>query len=323
MLRKFLSMAPFRAYRGGPGARLPVLMYHRVLPEADALQPGLHTAKGVNVQFETLAKWFKVLPFDEAVALLREGRLPPRAVSITFDDGYRDNHDVAFPLLRRHGLSATFYVATGFLDGGRMFNDTALEAVRRAPTGMLDLSHWGLAPLPISDAASRMLAVRQIVKAIKYFSFDQRQAFCQELARHTESPLPGDVMMSSEQVVAMSRGGMAIGGHTSHHPILSKIDDALAMQEIVGNREVIRGLTGRLPNTFAYPNGKPGLDYEAKHVQMVRKAGYEAAASTATGVCDRHVDTFQVPRFVLTEGSSAGVLLRMMRIVSHLNRDRA
>ena len=70
---------------------------------------------------------------------LQQGRLPPRALAITFDDGYADNRTVAAPLLERHGLPCTFFVATGFLDGGRMWNDTLIETVRRAPGQTLDL----------------------------------------------------------------------------------------------------------------------------------------------------------------------------------------
>ena len=64
---------------GGAGAALPVLMYHRVLPETDPLQEGILTARVMDTQFRTLARWFKVLPMDEGAAMLAEGRLPPRA----------------------------------------------------------------------------------------------------------------------------------------------------------------------------------------------------------------------------------------------------
>ena len=75
---------------------------------------------------------FNVISLADGVAGLKRGCLPPRALSITFDDGYRDNHDIALPILLQLGLPATFFVATGFLDGGRMFNDTVIEAVRFA-----------------------------------------------------------------------------------------------------------------------------------------------------------------------------------------------
>src|SRR5262245_19841153 len=102
--------------------RLSVLAYHRVLPAPDPLRPSEPTA----AEFEQRMRWvkanFNVLPLTEAVGALREGRLPERALSITFDDGYADNHDIELPILARLGLPATFFVATGFLDGGCMFN---------------------------------------------------------------------------------------------------------------------------------------------------------------------------------------------------------
>src|SRR5258708_34089794 len=84
-----------------------------------------------------------VLPLGEACARLLRGALPPRAACITFDDGYADNDRLALPILKRFGLQATFFVATGFSDDGIMFNDGVIEAVRRAPAGTHDLSRLG------------------------------------------------------------------------------------------------------------------------------------------------------------------------------------
>ncbi len=106
----------------GPRSRLTILIFHRVLDRQDFLQPGEPTADEFDSQIRWLTSWFKVLPLSEAVEALRAGDLPERRLAITFDDGYPDNHDVAVPILRRHGAVATFFVATGYLDGGIMFN---------------------------------------------------------------------------------------------------------------------------------------------------------------------------------------------------------
>ena len=121
----------FRALQPpGPRGRLHTLIFHRVLPQRDPLFPGEVTAQDFNAICRWLKAWFHVLPMDQAVQQLREGSLPSRALAISFDDGYADNHEVALPILLQHGLPATFFVATGFLDGGRMWNDTVIEAVR-------------------------------------------------------------------------------------------------------------------------------------------------------------------------------------------------
>jgi peptidoglycan/xylan/chitin deacetylase (PgdA/CDA1 family) len=115
----------------GARGRLSILIFHRILAAPDALLPDELDAARFDAVCGWLRRWFNVLPLDEAVRQLAAGDLAARALSITFDDGYADNHNVALPILARHGMCATFFVATGFLDGGRMFNDTLIEAVRR------------------------------------------------------------------------------------------------------------------------------------------------------------------------------------------------
>ena len=125
----------------GERARLSILILHRVLPEPDALDPYAIDAPYFDAMCGWMMQAFKVLPLDEAVRRLRSGTLPARAAAITFDDGDADNHDVALPILQRHGLSATFFVATGYLNGGRRFNDSVTETLRRAAGPAIDLRH--------------------------------------------------------------------------------------------------------------------------------------------------------------------------------------
>jgi peptidoglycan/xylan/chitin deacetylase (PgdA/CDA1 family) len=82
---------------GGPRARLSVLIFHRVLPRPDPLFPGEPDAARFDWQLRLLKRWFDILPLPDAVHALREGRLPARALAITFDDGYADNCTVALP----------------------------------------------------------------------------------------------------------------------------------------------------------------------------------------------------------------------------------
>ena len=109
----------------GPNARLSILIFHRVLSARDPLVPEEIDAP----RFDQICRWlkasFNVLPLDAAVASLKAGTLPQRAACITFDDGYADNFRVAMPILQQQGLTATFFIATGFLDGGRIRGEFA------------------------------------------------------------------------------------------------------------------------------------------------------------------------------------------------------
>jgi len=144
----------------GPLSRsLSILTYHRVVAEPDALVPDHVCAEEFDGQLAVLARWFRVLPLSEAVARLRAGTLPARAACVTFDDGYADNAHIALPLLLKRGLPATFFVAAGFLDGGRMWNDSVIEAIRAAQGDTLDARCAGLGALGIATLDERRKAM--------------------------------------------------------------------------------------------------------------------------------------------------------------------
>lgn len=280
----------------GERARLPILFYHRVLSTPDSLLPSEPDAETFERQMRTVASIFRVLPLEEAVERLRSGTLPARAACITFDDGYRNNYEIACPILRRHGVVATFFIATGYLGGGRMFNDTIIEVVRRLPPGALDLSWMGLGVRGIDGDSSRAQLYADFVSAVKYLPAEERLSASSRLAANLSDPLPGDLMMTPEQVRDLPRLGMSVGGHTVDHPILTRLPAEQARDQIVRNRDELAAVTGTPPNLFAYPNGKPGVDYTIEHVRMVEEAGYAAAFSTGWGIATRGSDRFQLPR---------------------------
>lgn len=284
----------------GPRARLSVLIYHRVHAQPDPMTPSTVDAAQFDRICGWLGEWFRVWPLDQAVAALRDGRLPARVAAITFDDGYADNHDQALPILRRHGLSATFFIATGYLDGGRMWNDTLTEAMRRAAGPELDLRGLGLPgidTLPLASGPQRLQALRRLIAATKYLPVAQRQQQVDAIAARSAVALPDDLMLRSDQVLAMRRAGMQIGAHTRSHPILAGLPEAQAERELRGSREDLENLLGEPVRTLAYPNGKPGVDYNVRCVELARRVGFDLAVSTAWGAASATVDPLQVPRF--------------------------
>lgn len=279
------------------GARgLSILIYHRVLERPDPLFPGEVDQAEFDRQLRLLKSLFNVIPLPDAVRHMRAGTLPPRAACITFDDGYADNAQNALPLLLAHGLHATFFVATGFLDGGRMWNDTVIELVRRAPKG-IDAGALGLGLHPLGTIEERRAAIGALIGQLKYLPLDERIEQVARLADSVGCVLPDDLMMSSSQVRQLHSSGMEIGGHTVRHPILATLDPGAARAEIADGKRALEELTGAPLRLFAYPNGKPGTDYRIEHVQMVRELGFEAAVSTSWGAQRGAPDLYQLPRF--------------------------
>lgn len=298
---------------------LSTLIFHRVRPERDELLPGEITAGEFDAICGWVARWMRVLPLDEAVPALQRGSLPARAACITFDDGYADNRTVALPILQRHGLCATFFVATGFLERGRMWNDTiieALRATRRTELNLRPLGLEGIATVPTATLAQRRTAIGPVLRALKHLPPAQRSdgvhAVLQAAGVH-DTALPQDLMMSGPQVRELRAAGMQVGAHTVSHPILARVDDAQARQEIAASRETLQGLLGEPVRLFAYPNGQPGQDYTARDVALVRQLGFSAAVSTAWGAARRTADPFQLPRFTPWDRSPLTFGLRLLR----------
>jgi peptidoglycan/xylan/chitin deacetylase (PgdA/CDA1 family) len=297
---------------GGPRGRLSILIFHRVLPQADPLFPDEPDGRRFDDVLSWISRWFNVIALDDAVAQMRAGTLPARAAAITFDDGYADNATVALPILQRHGMTATFFIATSFLNGGRMWNDTIIESVRSFSGSTLDLRDEGLGIYRLESHGLRRAAINALLDKIKYLQPAHRADTVSRFARQVAGHLPGDLMMTSEQVIQLRQAGMQIGAHTQTHPILASVPELVAAEEIIGSKVALESLLDEPVTLFAYPNGKPDKDYMGLHTQLVRQAGFEAAVSTAPGVSTVASDRFQLPRFSPWDTSRSRYGLRMI-----------
>jgi peptidoglycan/xylan/chitin deacetylase (PgdA/CDA1 family) len=310
---RLIRLAGTLLSRTGCAASLLVMLQHRVLPKPDPLLPGEPDATFFASQIELITRHFNVLPLREALGRLRDGTLPARTVCITFDDGYADNCTVAAPILASRGVPATMFIATGYLNGGRMFNDTVLEALRRAPAGDLDLQALGLPCFELEDDAGRFRAASDIIASLKYLAPEERARRANAVAEHIGAPLPDDLMMNDAQVEQLAGMGFEIGAHTVNHPILTSVDEAIAWSEIERSRQLLEEITGAPVRSFAYPNGRPRKDYARGHVDLVRKAGFDVAVSTAWGAATAKSDELQIPRIAPWDASARRYAARMLR----------
>lgn len=307
MLRFALSLLSPSGARG----RLSILIFHRVLPQQDPIFPEEMYAERFNTLLAHIKRDFNVLPLLQAVKHLQTGSLPSRALAITFDDGYADNHTIAMPLLQKHGLVATFFIATNFLDGGRMWNDVIIEAVRGCRMQILNTADYG--SYNVENALQRRHAIDALIGKIKYLDFAKRLEAVEKVAYAAQVELPKDLMMSSAQVRDMCGQNMEVGAHTLSHPILAKIDATTAQQEIAQSRARLEEITAHSIPLFAYPNGRPGKDYLPEHVEIVKDLGFTAAVSTAWGSNNANSDLFQLARFTPWDQSPFKFNLRMAK----------
>ncbi|HLX29959.1 MAG TPA: polysaccharide deacetylase family protein [Casimicrobiaceae bacterium] len=300
----------------GARARLSVLIHHRVRREPDPLFPGEIDAARFDAQLRLLARLFNVIPLRDAVPMLTAGTLPARAACITFDDGYADNCEVALPILARHGLEAAFFVSTGYLDGGLMWNDAIIESIRGARGKRLDLTPIGLRAFAIETLDEKHGAISELIAGAKYLDPSEREKRCAAIRDLANVDVPRDLMMRSDQVRALHAAGMDIGAHTVSHPILVRIDKEEARREIAEGKSALETIIDAPVRHFAYPNGVPGVDYGRAHVEIVRELGFDAAFSTACGAASRRSDMFQLPRFTPWDRTPLRIGARFVRNLS-------
>lgn len=296
-------------------AELSILIYHRVLARPDPLFPGEVNRALFERQLRLLKRFYTVLPLPVALQRLQDGSLPPRAACITFDDGYADNAEHALPLLQQYGLHATFFIATGYLNGGQMWNDRVIDAVREAPGATLDLRDLGLDCLPLASLAQRRAAIEHVLGKLKYLPFEQRQRLAVDIRRRAGGAMRtmAPAMLTTFQLQRLHAAGMGIGAHTVSHPILAALSDRAARNDIANGKRELEQLLQAPVSLFAYPNGKAGRDYGPAHVAIVKSLGFTAALATDWGVArpGTGLDLFQLPRFTPWDKGRLAFLWRL------------
>jgi peptidoglycan/xylan/chitin deacetylase (PgdA/CDA1 family) len=255
------------------------------------------TISAFDQQISLLKKFFSFYTLEKAIDLLATNSLPTNAAVITFDDGYRDNFTNALPILLKHGLPATFFVTTEFIGGGCMWNDRVIHTLVDSKEEALILPHLSEGIVLLGDTENRKRLALNLLSKIKHLDYQHREDAVAEIIQIAGGTVPSDIMMSIDEVIALRDAGMEIGGHTNTHPILTKLSEASSLNEMAIGKEILEGWLKEPVRTFAYPNGKPKIDYSNCHVQAAKTLGFKGAVSTAWGVSTYSSDIFQLPRF--------------------------
>lgn len=229
--------------------------------------------RGLAQQMKALARVANVLPLEQALQRLGEGgRLPARAVAITFDDGYRDNLDVAVPLLERLGLPATFFLVPRLLSGEV---DAWWETIGWALASSTRTSlRWEDVSVSLSGEQARGAAYSEIVKRLKLRNQAARERSMDELLGLLDpaGELPS-LFMDWDGARELVRRGFSVQSHTRSHVVLSQEDAASQRRELGDARsELERRLEVEI-STIAYPHGGR-QHYTEETVAIAAETGY-------------------------------------------------
>lgn len=270
--------------------RLWVMMYHRILPEADARyaaeEPGmLVTPETLDMHFSVLKQEFTIVSLKDWVTRARsEQPLPEKACAITFDDGWLDNYQYAFPLIKKHQVPVTLYVVSEMLGTNQTFWPNRLARILTYPYDQLVQLEW-LHECIRNDAAEVNLTKEFIANTIhrmKRFQDSQLLEWISEaesLLGIESSDQP--VMMNWSQLSEMSDSGLVeVGSHTCQHIRLNEqLPLSAAEQEITKSKQQLEAKLGKPIELFCYPNG----DYTEQIADLVARH-YRSAVTTRRGV---------------------------------------
>jgi peptidoglycan/xylan/chitin deacetylase (PgdA/CDA1 family) len=280
-----------------PTPWLTVLTYHRIAHplSASAIDDGVVDARpeAFERQLLFLKRHCNVITLDDLIEF-RNGRpLPPNPVLVTFDDGYKDNHDVALPILARHGIKAVFFIATSYLAERRLFWwDKVSWLLKRSTRETLELEYPKKLTIAMGRSrAERSRAVRATLAVIKsHYGLDVaryleevERASGVSLPRELEVRMTDELLMSWDDVRALRRAGMSVQSHTRNHRTLHTLSSKELVDELAGSREELEGVLGERVRAVAYPVGK-GLQCAPHARNAIRAAGYELGFSNGTGI---------------------------------------
>lgn len=217
------------------------------------------SADAFDGQVRYLKSHVDIVAPDDLPDQPRSGR--DRFLLLAFDDGYRDNYETAFPILRHHGVAATFFISTGYIDAPRLpWWDEIAWMVRSSKEPGLAAGTWLPEPIAFDDP-DRDRAVDALLCTYKALPHASTAAYLESLAAATGSgrfasgPVD-DHWMTWDMIRDMRRSGMVIGGHTVNHPVLAKQTPEEQWEEISGCAARIADELGEPMRYFSYPVGQ-------------------------------------------------------------------
>ncbi len=296
-----------RAVRRATARRITILMYHGVTPDPLPVRNWCHMPVSEFAgQMDFVAANYTLLPLPDVVRRLASNqRLPDHTACVTFDDGFRNILTTALPVLKKHSIPFTVFVATSMPDSGAPpWPEQVLSALLRSARPSFPFEGE---TVPLQSAADRERAFHRTMRVMKSLAPADRQRR-QEALVHAllgdEAPPASDpwfTTLSWADIDTLSASGLAeFGSHTHTHEILVHCSEDEQRVQLKRSREILAERRGRC-DLLAYPNG----DYSDSLKRMAKDLGYAAAVTTEHRLNRSGADLYALSRIGIGAGWSA------------------
>jgi peptidoglycan/xylan/chitin deacetylase (PgdA/CDA1 family) len=290
-----------------------ILTYHRIRPDTSTADADLFDDAlfgPTQSEFERQVRWlkqnFELLSEASLLSVLREGNACRRRyAAITFDDGYRDNYTLAYPVLRGYSTPAIFFICPGLIDNRKVgWWDAIAYLIKRSDRSSVSINGT---TLPLQG--NKQAAITELTSWIKVRPHAETSELVPKLADVCGVNLPDAELqdrqfMTWEQIIEVSRNGVDIGSHTYHHHVLATLGADLQRWELRESKVALQRRLGRPIRTLAYPVG--GYEhFTPETMRIAEEIGYECAFSFQTGYNLGGIHRFNVQRISSANGCHA------------------
>jgi peptidoglycan/xylan/chitin deacetylase (PgdA/CDA1 family) len=302
-----------KSFLTDPEPKLLILVYHRILPRV-AFNPFSNVVSQAifTSHLEEVAKRYRIVSLNDAVAQCRSGAPKTKMQAVlTFDDGYWDNYEFAFPLLKKMGLVATFFLATDYVGRDEPLWEWELIEILEGETRMSEVKVGDALIRKGALESNRSFALR-VFDAMKSLDVPRRKDLLESLRAASKKRLGPDFARSGcitwEEAGYMARDGMEIGAHGVTHRSLARIPAAEAIEEIKKSKEAIERALQKPCLYFAFPFGSRS-DYTQALITHVKDAGFQACVSNLHGYNHIERENFCFRRIIMEESTNPHFLL--------------
>ncbi len=281
---------------------LSVLTYHRVaeVDETPHLNPGLISASPAMFaeQMKVLARHYNVVSMEDVLGTLEKKQgLPDRAVLVTFDDGYRDFSEHAWPVLGKLKLPVSVFIPTAYPDQPeRMFWwDKLYQACLITDQSELATP---IGSIPLTTTEERQIGLKKLQGHVKGLAHEAAMNFVNELHQQVvEQRNTEPTVLSWEALARLANEGVTLGAHTQTHPILTRVSLEKARTEIIESQSDLRREIGEVLPIFSYPDG----GHTQAIVEVLKDSDFKLGFNGPSGVNDLNsVDPFRIRRINVT-----------------------
>jgi peptidoglycan/xylan/chitin deacetylase (PgdA/CDA1 family) len=297
--KKLFTVLPFRK-----DLRL-IFMYHRVV---EKLPNGLHdpalfvTADTLEMHIREIARQFEIVPINDIIADVSTGK---RLCAFTFDDGWYDNYDCAFAVLKKYRVPATIFIPVNMISLQQTFWFQNLwELASRVvlhDNRELFIDYFRSHAPSWHRTGMGLEQIYDLANELKKLPAEKLDTIVQKgYERLGIQPSTTDTIMKWEQVREMGRFGITFGSHGLHHNILTQLAYESKCEEVAKSLDVLHHADVAVTPFFSYPNG----DWDAEAVSLVKQAGYKGAVTTELGFNASSTNPYLLKRVALHEDIS-------------------